>query len=640
MQARNYLCRWLPIGIVALSAIANAQPLTVIIKSPIAGITAVDTLSVIARVENNIFEIASMEAKVEGRIQSFNRTGNPGSNEFVARIPLTGLQAKEYWLAVTVKDLNGDSATDSVAFFNATPIQLKVLSPNSYSVARPKIHLKAIVQGFADSVRMEVSYKNVMGGVLYSGQLAVGYGSIDTVVSLSAYEGDLLAVQYKLYYRNTLIRSQETYALYLNTASLIPVDSVDGQLVDYDGVSFVYVDSNGNFAIKKRGNDSVTVIPNPPGYVIDSTMVNSDNMALLTKEGFVAKFHLKDQSLNYWFHWKNGHFATSPECFKCIHDLVASPNRNWVAWIAGANSVVLSGKDLSPDTVTVADTVEDPSLNVSDDGTVAFIGRVNGETKIYLHKADSTWTLTSTGGVLNPVVGDNSFLYTRAENSGYALILKDGSQARVLSQGGDGFSLKAIVAGPWIAYPHQDPGGLGPTQVWLMSSSDSSRQVSRFAQPGFLSSVSRHGQVTFISGSRRYYSAYGEPAFDAGPQHSYERFIEDSLFVLYGNTLFRFSKPIPVHIVPMARAKVESMRFRMSGNAAFPVLSIISGSTFAGPVSIRLLDLQGRSVTPPLVRPAGTPEIRIAYPAMKPGLYFVIVEAGNRKVAGNVLLSP
>jgi len=237
------------VAVGAFARTAAAQPIVVNIAAPTAGQAAGDSLKISGTTQSQFLlsEASGTVQAATGLLTISNGTSFAGTLD-ISTVPI-GPQT----LTVAVKDAYGTTGAAQVAFIHDRPPSVTVTSPLDRSVARPSIRVAATCTDL--DMYGCTSIKAVAGAT----EVASGTTSLDEVVSLAAYDGQMVNLWITAT-DSAGMSTTVTRTLFVESSPrLHEVDAVEGQILDIDASRILYT-SNGALRIRTRGTQNDTTV--------------------------------------------------------------------------------------------------------------------------------------------------------------------------------------------------------------------------------------------------------------------------------------------------------------------------------------------------------------------------------------------
>jgi len=323
--------------------------------------------------------------------------------------------------------------------------------------------------------------------------LASGTSSINTILSLAAYDGSSVDLTFDASdSRGQLERVRRTVFVEGST-HLAEVAAGEGLALDYDGHRLLFIDSTVSPAqfIQRTVGGSDQIVPVEPN--------GSPSVASLSPTGvlYVAWFSGLNPTL---YEWRNGSLTS-------LGGLSAfQVNGNFAAY-SPRNSLhrrdLLTGSEI----LISASTVDVSNYYVASNGDVVF-----ADGRISWYRGGSLSVLPSVTGALDshPVTDGTNVLFCRDNGSQSSIVRSDGSSEEELATiPTSACSAGSVYAanGGWIAF--LKPDGAGFLQAWIRAPDGTLRQLSQFGTSSRIEALADDGAVVFRNTKRYYATAAG-----------------------------------------------------------------------------------------------------------------------------------
>ncbi|MEP7344077.1 MAG: hypothetical protein ABI877_02360 [Gemmatimonadaceae bacterium] len=489
----------------------------------------VTTDSVFVQVRATSFwQLASVTASVAGQQKTLSFV----AGYWQAWMPLPpGGPVATFFLTVTAVDVQGSPAALSRTFVRDRPPTVVVQSPDDSTFSPGSVRVTATCAD--DEAGGCVKLEAKIGGVI----VATGVSSIDQTVSVAAYDGQTIPVQFLGYdAQKTTIISHSIIVdvnprlhLLANAAGII-LDFVPKRVL-------VRVTVNGGTELRIQDQTSSTTIWSSTSANQSSTRIRE---AYLTPKG--AIFHVYQYiAKDTIYEWRSGSLLN----LGVGYDLVVKGS--YAIWWNGPNFLTISQRNLATGVTTPvpgAVYAAGADYDVAKNGVVAY---ENTSTEDIYRVSGSTTTRLTNGSppVENayPLTDGTLFVYqkTCTPSCGQTRIaMHDGSNETILSSPFSGFldppGYYYRVSGGWVAYVDAAPGTV---QVWTRSPAGTRQQVSFFGTSSAITELSSTGEVVFQTApARQYRAAPGGAPVDIGGRHT-PLFRAGGLYELVGRSLLK-----------------------------------------------------------------------------------------------------
>ncbi len=508
---------------------ATPGAITINIIKPLDNDPAGDAAQV-AVVIYSIFELRSVTARVGARETHLVYSNSAYCDRFgchpgwAGSISLVGLPRGPQNLAVEAQDVLGGTAIATRTFVHDAPPLLTVSAPISESVARPQIALQATCEDDdpAGCAALEASVNGVI--------IASGRSSIDTVVSLAAYDGTATNICF-LAVDSAGQRVQACRPVHVESSTkLAEIESVGGTLWDVQPDRLLFLDGSGRLSIHIRASGEEATIPSVPGA--------HPQYGFLTPHG--AIFEAEDDVLHttWIYEWRNGEFVDrgAPDSARSL-----TVKGNYAIWNSGTS---LMRRDLLTGTNRlISANAGNTGNDVAANGDVVYWSM---DYQVYRYRAGEDSQLTHDITVWNtyPQTDGINVVYRKhtpcCVNQTYAIVLYGASGETTLAparwqeaQPGRDY----LANGGWIAFTKVGMGD--QLQVWRRSPAGEETQVSFFGSSSYLAGLSPSGEVMFTNGNRRYLGRQSAFPVDISSTLGRVLWQDRQWLVMIGRSLFR-----------------------------------------------------------------------------------------------------
>lgn len=411
---------------------------------------------------------------------------------------------------------------------DSIPPALAIGSPNNSNVARPEIR---IVVNCTDDDPLGCESMTVL---LPSGDtLARGAATIDTMVSLEAFEGNQVALRFSAH--DPLNATTDVRRVFVESSTaLAEAETVAGRILAADAGRILHWDSASATAavrIYDRGSGTNTTVfqDGHPYY------------GYLTSVG--ALFAATGRRPSRMLEWRSGVLID--------HGVLSSTSSlnvvgNYAIW---SNQSELFRYDVTSGIETlVASDAGNWKNDVTGDGDVVYW---NASFDIFRYRDGTTTRLTADDDAVfrnvYVVTDGTAVLYTKKDGccGEYRIALLTDSTEIVLSELGlfePNPDRDYAANGGWIAFRRVDDAGV--LQVWRRSTAGLEVPVTSFDSPHFwydsygrIESMGPNGGIILIHEGRRFLSIPQEPLRELGSDLGRSLWIDDKPFVVIGTTL-------------------------------------------------------------------------------------------------------
>jgi hypothetical protein len=261
---------------VAASDAAAAITISVDSPSESAGVPVVGTSMTVSVSVSSTYAVQSVSAQA-GSI-SGALSPPSGTQGWTTTFATAGLPYGAQTLTVTATDIFNNTGSASVPFFHDNPPVIQLVTPLE-AIARPTLDIAATcsTDDPGGCTGFQASH---FGTVLASGQ-----GSIQQTVDFSAYLGQVVVVTFSASDSNGQSSSVSTEVFVDTSARLVPVDSVNGYILDFDATRILYCGAT-NAVIRDRQTQAETVI-GPCSFVVPYQSVTGPPTGQFTSVGAV-----------------------------------------------------------------------------------------------------------------------------------------------------------------------------------------------------------------------------------------------------------------------------------------------------------------------------------------------------------------
>jgi hypothetical protein len=511
--------------------------ITVTIASPTSAALVGTTLTVVADVSST-FDLASVHAQVDTVGGDLTLIGS----DWQGTLAIGGLSRGTKTLTVTATDLAGGTSSASVTFTHDNPPVITVAAPLDYTVARPDARLSATCSdddpvgctGFA-------AIDDLTSAVLASGT----GGVIDTTVTLSAYEGKLLTLNFQA---NDSTGKHYTRRVLLS----IPVDSsprlsevvtLGGRILDATADRVLFLKADGSVVIRDRASAAEMTLGT--AY---ASLGGTLPWGRLTSVGATwASYAPGSSGACTAYEWRPTTGATTyAGCTVLVAGDYAYFNpptlRNlttgaevsvaWPVYSSGSTTggVLAAGVASNGDVVGIGEDIETSPWTSP-------IVRYRASTIATI--ASFPWSYGFGCGARAPTMTDGvNVLYEASISTGCQLAFVDATGTRTFLSDPTPSYVDPdweLVAG-WVAFSKKSASGY--KQVWTRSPSGTLKQVSIFGADSKVETLSAIGDLMFLSGRRRYLGAGSGGPTDVSSDLGTSKDIGGGWYVMMGRTLF------------------------------------------------------------------------------------------------------
>jgi hypothetical protein len=518
--------------------------ITVNIVAPSGGALAGNTLQ-ISVTSASTYQIQSITANIVDRQTSLvfsNQATCHGvvcSPGWLGTISLSGLARGNQLLTVTAKDYYGNIATVSTEFVFDQKPSLVINNPVNDTVARPQLH---IVASCTDDDSAGCKSLTVTTGSYPPGPprpvtvIASGRTSIDQTVSLASYDGTWIFLSFNATDSAGQVSTDLRTVFIESSTKLVEVASVtspiwDVQLWDLQPGRVLFLDISGGeniLKIRDRSSGVDTIIRNQPGIIPQHGFLTPKGAIFVEQSGNVLTSVIQE--------WRDG----------VLVDL-GYPNSSNSLKVQGNYAIwnkqpLLILRDLvSGSNKTIATDAGNWMNDVASNGDIVYWST---SYQIYRHRGSVTTQLTN-DSLWNtyPLTDGVNVFYRKhtpcCSNQTYQIAMYTASGEHLLTPAGTKQPMPYAdyqVNNSWAAFTK--PGTDGVFQIWRRSPAGYLTQLSFFGTSSSIDTLASNGDMTWISGKRRYLSISGGLPVDVGSYLGKSIFQGGQWYVIIGKSLF------------------------------------------------------------------------------------------------------
>jgi hypothetical protein len=526
--------RWTPAApgpSTATATVAGVPPVTFTTQSQTAITLAVlqptdatvttDLLDVRVRVQST-YTLASVYASVAGRTVTLARSPDAFS-DWVGQLSLAGLPAETYTLGVGALDVVGNTRNAEKTFVLDRAPTVAFRSPLRGSV-QPVGPTRIIAvcrddaAGGCASLRVETRNGTVLASGTDSVDFTYPWGSAGDTMQLTAYGSD----------RRGTTFNEGTYYLVESGPRLVPVASLGGRVLDYDGARVLYQVESGDLRIRTLAGGAEQTIPTPGVDLGQEEWKLTPGGALFT-QGPVFPNGVRI------YEWRDG--VTTDlgpiAVYERNHAYYVTPiavEGPWAAW-SGTGGLVLRNVTTGAHT-----TLATPSGNLAPNGDVVFGRRPAGGPGEIVRFRNGALSPVATAGSVGGAWTDGVNVVAVLDS---ALVLVTPSGRDTLAQGTSALPLQGdveVVDG-WAAY-HR-PTGASTLRVWLHAPGGEEHLVSAFFVTARVRALGPAGQLVFQASGQLWLHRAGQEPLLIASDNGRPMWRGGELYILVGNTVFR-----------------------------------------------------------------------------------------------------
>ncbi|WP_420128358.1 Ig-like domain-containing protein [Longimicrobium sp.] len=512
---------------VSFTATSEASPVYMRVLQPTPGSVLGDSVLVVVAIDSASASVAAVVASASGRAVTLAPGATPG--QVTGTLRLAGTPAGPTELRVRAETVNGDTAVVSVPFIHDAPPALSVAAPLRNTVARPSLRLDLDCTDDAGPCT-SVSVR-AFGGAGAGQEVASGGTGVHGTVSLAAYDGRLVVLQYT----GTDSRGQTRVlndTVYVESSTrLTEIASAGADVLDADadGGRVLYADAAGSVWMRAGATETLLaagVAPrearlHPWGAFFGGTRVYDWNRGTLHDLGTLNADLEVDGA---WAIWNDG-----PTLYR----------RN----LDAASSVTVHGN-----TINNRNDVTAGGVVVFGTGAAA---TPESSYEIFRYDGSGTTAITSDadGAFWNlyPLTDGTNVIFVKRDSrrlGEFVTLWRDGTETVLTEERANTVPrIHYDVNGGWAAWIRPDGAGL-PQQVYTRAPDGTERVVTAFGLSKELRALGPDGTVVYSQGGWMYVirapynTAPVQIAHDFGRQ-ILPRFVDGQLLFFLGRTVFR-----------------------------------------------------------------------------------------------------
>lgn len=511
---------------VSFTVMAEASPVYMRILQPTPNAVRGDNVQVLVAIDSANASIASVQASASGRTVALTPTSTPG--QVAGTLQLAGTPAGPTELRVRAVTVNGDTAVVSVTFIHDAPPTLSVTAPLRNTVARPSLRLD--VDCTDDAGPCTSVLVRAFGGPGAGQEIASGGTGVHTTVSLAAYDGRMVVLQYTGTDSRGQTRVLSDTVYVESSTALTEVASAGADVLDADagGGRVLYADTAGSVWMRTGATETLLaagVYPrearlHPWGAFFGGTRVYDWNRGTLHDLG---PLNADLEVEGAWAIWNDG-FTLYRRNLDAASNVTVHGNtinnRNDVT----AGGVVVFG-------TAAAASPEDSYEIFRYDGSVttAITSDADGE----------FWNLF-------PLTDGTNVLFVKKDTrrfGEFVTLWRDGTETLLTGERANlAPRIHYDVNGGWVAWTRVDAGGV--SQVHTRAPDGTERVVTAFGGGKELRALGADGTVVYSQNGLMY--AIRAPYNAAPVQIAHDfgrlnlpRFVDGQLLFFLGRTVFR-----------------------------------------------------------------------------------------------------
>jgi hypothetical protein len=503
---------------------------------------------------------------------------------WVGNLSLAGDPHVAFALTVSATDVNGAVASRNVSLIHDTPPSLTVTSPTPSTVARPMLRLavECSDDGPSGCAQVSVNIVKVDNRDVTPAILASGLTQIDDTVSLLAYEGQQLEIEFIGFDSG---QGQEPHPQITRIRRLVYVDS-SPRLVEQTHSPGAIVDDSPARTLFLGDDRYPTVIEKGTGLIVPLTTPNVNDTSdisdlnaqgRVTDRGAIVITHADGDRV---FEYRDGQVSiVSLQLAAALH--VSGNYAVWQSWAGSGISVFR--RDLR-DGATVS--IADPgahSADVASNGDVVYWSSGNGA--VFRDRNGLTTQLTAAFGMGDkPLTDGLNVAYERYPNT-LQLITDAGEITLTIEDRGLTARKDYALNAGWTGFTVQSGAD---TNVWRRTPDGLTAQVSFFGGESRIDAVNTDGALTVHNAGRLWLIAPDGAVTDIAPsfgQPMYTRsyWRNGELFVITGASVFKVDLPYTAPNQPPSLINPGN-RTNVAGTAIAP-LQLQGADPYGEPVS-------------------------------------------------------
>ena len=516
---------------VFLPIVSRTTPnaITIYIIRPSAG-DLVGDVAQVAVVIYSVYELRSVTAHIGARETDLVFSSSAYCDRFgchpgwAGSISLVGLARGAQSLKVEAQDVFGGTAMADQAFVHDVAPLLTVSAPISDTIARPQIALQASCADDDPSGCVALT-ASVDGAVIVTGQ-----SSIDTVVSLAAYDGLPESICF-LAVDSAGQRVQTCRPVQVESSTkLTEIDSVGGTLWDVQPDRLLFLDGSGRLSIHIRASGEETTIPGVPD--------KQPQYGFLAPKGAIFVAEDDTSYLTRIYEWRDGGFVDlgTPDSATAL-----TVKGNYAIWNSGTSLVLrdlLSGTNhlISADAGNIDN-------DVAANGDVVYW---SVDYQVHRYRAGEDSQLTHDIALWNtyPLTDGINVVYRKhtpcCANQTYTIVLYGAGGDTTLASARWQEAIPGrdyLANNGWIAFTRVGTGD--QLQVWRRSPAGEETHITFFGSSSYLAGLSPTGEVMFTHGNRRYMGQQSAFPVDISSTLGRALWQDGQWLVMIGRSLFR-----------------------------------------------------------------------------------------------------
>jgi hypothetical protein len=502
-----------------------------------------DKLSV-AVTANSLYELTSVVAQVDQRTANLVFTANAYCDRFGCHpgwsgdLGLSGLARGTHTLTVAATNVFSDVVVAEAPFVYDRLPELNVLAPMEATVARPQLHVAVTCADDDPAGCNQIVVASESNCYDPNQALATGRSSIDTTISLAAYEGQI----FNLCIRAVDSANQQSSVMRMiyveSSAHLTETVSLGGPIWDVQPDRALYLDETAitpTLKIRDRSSGQDTIVA--------SASSTTPLYGFLAPKGAIFAAQGPSYMVNV-YEWRDGALVDLGELNSSLSLVVSGSYAIW------NDAMLLVRRDLmAGTTVTISAGAGNTDNDVAANGDVVYWS--SQEPPLYniiRYRNGITTTLTSDSALWNtyPSTDGVNVVYRKHSpccvSASYAIAMFGAGGETILAPSRSQEPIPDRdyqLNNGWIAFTKA--GADGNIQVWTRSPAGVLRQVSFFGTSSSIDGLGPDGSVTFTNQQRLYLSQPNSTTMEIGSALGHSFWQDGHWLVIIGRSLFEIT---------------------------------------------------------------------------------------------------